>query len=464
MKKQYNSWESHLGQRLQGLEGQPPADAWERLEAELDQKPRRSAWWMAAAIGLLISSGAYMAWQAGDSAPLNQLAGDNSLAPAPDQNFSPADDPTALNLHQQQAVPQPAVPSPSAAAAAPDNEQVVSAESPTTTHRPTDATAPVTKGLKINRGGETPLPARAAVASSSREAALPGAVQAHTASERAYARQTAHSTMHDKPATRSMTPVVEAATYTTLPQLAARRPEGFPLTYQLAVPRLERPQDDWYAVVPAEKQAKKGGKALLWSELMPTWSYRQVEPNPADAVVITAMESQPAFSGSRFGAQAALGVSLPVRKNLEWKTGAFYGMQQEQWSYTYRNAQADYYRTSISESGAYTVVPEYRTHTSEINHTLHNLGLTSGFRYSMPTRFSTSHADARLLTFYNSYQKISSFVTLAYSIELPFDTGFGIHIGPSLQVQLHSSEELSPHFQEKPLVFGLQLGASMNRP
>jgi hypothetical protein len=177
--------------------------------------------------------------------------------------------------------------------------------------------------------------------------------------------------------------------------------------------------------------------------------------------VITSMESQPTFSGSRFGAQTALGISLPVQKNLQWKTGAFYGFQQQQWSYTYRSTQADSYETTRTQSGQYAMVPRYTSQTSEVAHTLHNLGITSGFSYRLPLKFAATHADARLLTFYNSQQKVSSFLSLGYSVALPLKSGIELQMGPSLQLHLHSSEALSPHFDEKPMVFGIQVGANL---
>ncbi|WP_224997362.1 hypothetical protein [Cesiribacter sp. SM1] len=527
MKKQFNPWEEKLGERLQNLQGTPAFDAWDRIEAELEDKPRWPWLWIAAAIALLLAPAGFWMWHTnGDlTAGSPTLAGNTTIArehetAAASENPSIESDESASSgsvaglghklSTEEQGPTSPASPASSATLAK-------VGENPATANGAQQQEVSVAKSSKkaanAESGSNMPATAEENSTSTTSEYALqtaPGATidadgtavaqhqDNHVTTETAEAEPSvaAAEFKQGKPAESAVRTDVaalngtkafrdnkllseteqltEAAikSETTVPPvnlteeekqhtLIAIVPGEAPLRYNIEAPEVQVAK----AVPPVfkkEKREKQRSMATMWVKAQPTLSYSQVEPSKTDGIIITSLASEPAVSGSRMGGQLAAGVSYPLLKSLNWKSGAYYWYQQQRLSYTYHNARPDAYQRLYADANALSYSPTHFEQSQTIEKSYHNVGLSTGLSYKLPTRFVNSFLDIEAMLHYNAEQRINTFLSLGYSVKAKLDGKTSLSVGPAVQFQLNNNESISPHFDEKPLIFGLQFGLLLN--
>ena len=478
MKKHNKPWEDSMGSRLQNLQGEPAFDAWERIEAELEEKPKRMAWfWVAATIAMLAAPTAFYLWQT---------------------NQGHANEPMPMAKHDPAAAKAPAVHSPAAPVATspapayamdelvrevqPDQKgsrsmnhgakEAVAAVSETATSKGNEEVAGASVFQQESQATKIPSGAIAQEFSASKSgSAASGSVVATGSTEEAARSARAAAGRADAMAGSTSVVIRSAGTAArdgavpernqTIVGIASVAPAAFPLAFNLEAPTYKPSYEtDKEMVVLREKSKdkEKGTLAQLWIEAMPTWSYRRIEPSQTDAVVMTAMEDQSALSSSRMGGQLAAGVSYPLGKKLQWKTGAYYWYQQQNWSYTYHSGKATSYRASLAAADNFSVTPEFNEQTQTVDMTHHNVGVSTGLSYKLTTKFAPSFLETRVHAQYNAQQEISSLLSFGYTIEARLDQNTRLTFGPSLQLQLNNNQNLSPHFEDKPMSAGVQMG------
>lgn len=466
MKKHFNTWEETMGNRLQNLQPEPAFDAWERIEAELEDKPKRMAWyWIAATVALLAGPAAYIGWQAqqGLGEPASTLATQTNEPAA--TTTLPGSDAT--------------IPAPKGGLHTLPPSAAIAHETPKAS--PDPRTAPTGMHQQQPEPGEDEAPsAHSAIAS--RTSPEAGTAAGNTRQTEPIASTSAQGAAgQDQREVAHVTPSYNtaagtaAAGYTSstaiaeskevsLASISARKPAGFPLHYTINPPvYTPSHQVDEHSLAALEKpvepeEKEKKSLARLWIEAMPTWSYRRIEPSQADGVVITAMDQQSPLASSRMGGQLGAGVSYPLGKKLQWKSGAYYWYQQQRWSYTYHNGKAASYVARMEASNNISMTPQFNEQTQNVAMNLHNLGVSTGLSLQLPTKFAASALETRIHAQYNAIQEINSLLSLGYSIEAKLDENTRIILGPSVQVQLNNNQNTSPHFEEKPVSAGLQMG------
>lgn len=478
MKKHTKPWEDSIGSRLQNLQGEPAFDAWERIEAELEEKPKRMAWfWVAATIAMLAAPTAFYLWQP-NQGQVNE--------PMPMANHDPAAAKTPAT--HSPAAPVATSPAPAyamdelAREVQPDQkenrrmdqgaEKTVAAVSETETSKGKEEIAGASVFQQESQANTLPSGAIDQKFSSSKfVSAASGSVvatgstkepamSAGAAARRADALAGGTSVVTGSAGTAALDGAVPKRNQTIV-GIASVAPAAFPLEFSLEAPTYKPSYEtDKEMVVLREKSKdkEKGTLARLWVEAMPTWSYRRIEPSQADAVVITAMEDQSALSSSRMGGQLAAGVAYPLGKKLQWKTGAYYWYQQQNWSYTYHSGKATSYRASLASADNFSVTPEFNEQTQTVDMTHHNVGVSTGLSYTLPTKFAPSSLETRVHAQFNAQQEISSLLSFGYTIEAKLDQNTRLTFGPSLQLQLNNNQNVSPHFEDKPMSAGVQMG------
>ena len=516
MKKQYKPWEEHLGKRLQDMQGEPAFDAWDRIEAALDDKPKRHWLWLplsiAAAVAVLLIPAGLWFWQSGDLMPgaapslaeqttvSTEIGSENPhTAPEPraasteqiatnakdlkpgtetsgvaapktakaEKPFA-ADQSLAGNLLRQTKGTKSNSLAEAKAALATEavDTNIKTQEAPLTPDKDSDARESIAlletqKSVNsqldrnqnsIAAGKESALAEESAVAGAS-TGKISGAPTDQPGISTAIASESnaANEQLQDAE-NQAEQPLQTIATLTPT-SVPAKVEEEAPVI----LPEMEKP-----VAVVREKTKKQSLLSSIWLEAQPTMSYSRVEPSKTDGIIITSLNSDPALSTSRLGGQLAAGISYPIMKSLNWKSGAYYWFQQQRISYTYHNAQPDSYVAQSSRADQLSFSATHFEQTHTIEETFHNVGLSTGISYKLPTKFVSSFLDTDAQVHYNAHQKISSFLSIGYSIKARLQGKSSLLMGPAMQVQLNNNSSLSPHFEERPITFGFQMGVLLN--
>jgi hypothetical protein len=528
MKKQFNPWEENLGKRLQNMQGAPAFDAWDRIEAELEEKPRRPWLWIAAAIALLLAPAGLWIWHSSDSI--------NASTPALAEKTSVSRTQEVAAKSEKKAAEAGESPSSGAVAGLGAGQAGVKQESSSATGNASSAqlaennntsfsgteaeesrqTASINKksGVKdaadsnglassdtkytarnaasslqpaaIANTSATDTPASAITNDNTAIGNIAAAEPAFAASALQSKEQTKSQVLGDSSALTESAVMAEAelkAKSNTLAKTEALKeaevssgestkaemqhalyaiaPEEKPLLFDIDVPAVVV-KKEVPPVYRKEKAEKQRSMASLWVKAQPTLSYSQVEPSTTDGIIITSLAPEPAISGSRLGGQFAAGVSYPLLKTLNWKSGAYYWYQQQRLSYTYHNATPDAYQRLYTNANAMSFSATHYEHNQTIEKSYHNVGISTGLSYKLPTRFVNSFLDTEAMLHYNAEQRINTFFSLGYSVKARLDGRTSLTMGPAVQFQLNNNESISPHFDEKPIIFGLQLGVLLN--
>lgn len=493
MKKQFDPWEKNLGKRLKGLQPEPAFDAWDRIDAELHKKPYRSWFWIAASLALFVASAGLIVWQA-DLWPNSYGYADQQTAEQTDSSESKdakadevkktdatttADKLTTPELAHNAEARQQTEKSSTAEVAQPKlkNKAEAAADNAPSLAGKESAITAVASNTTIKTKA-TATTASTGIASNTNTTATKGNAHSAPNTDSSAKNNTAISTTAKN---NSATAIADNASLSLtdadeiehqqsvyqaepmgLRHIASIAPLGFPLEFNIEVPAFEVLAEESKGVV-LEKVKKGPGISLVavWVEAMPSWSYRRVAPNQTDAVVITSMEQQAAFAGSRMGGQLAAGITYPLSKKLKWKTGAYYWYQQQRWSYTYHTGRpVNYVTRTFASTNSLAVTPMYSEQNQMVDLTLHNIGISTGISYQLPTLFAPSTLETKIMAHYNTQQKFSSTVSIGYLLQTMLDNKRKFNIGPSMQIQLNNNQNLSPHFQERPVSAGMQMGVT----
>lgn len=448
MKKQFNSWDEHLAQRLQQLKPEPALDAWDRIEAALDEKPKRGWIWMAASTTLLAGAAGLLLWQLNLAQPEEMIsankAGLQDNRPGASERFIISDT-------QQLPATDSALQHAQGQAAAID---VAAADA---------STKQAGRLLPARSSAATASPKPHTIAADARH------VQQGVMASAGIKLPSQEGNMHSLHSERleSLLPLMPAVTASlsagALPAASSVAPKNKLSNFKVQVKFIPEHIFAMAGVAAKKDEKEKAGSTSLWAEAMPTWSLARMEPNTThgmNRVVFANINEPAANSGERMGGQLATGISVPVAKNLHWKSGVYYWYQQQRLTYSYYNSTPDAYVPSTSEDGQFNMSPVYYEQSNSIDLELHNVGLSTGIQYKLPKLLFNSMVESRLQAHYNNHEQLSSLLSFGYSVLAKLDDKLRLHIGPSVQLQLNNNQHISPHFTEKPLSLGLQMGLS----
>ena len=346
MKKQYKPWEEHLGKRLQDMQGEPAFDAWDRIEAALDDKPKRHWLWLplsiAAAVAVLLIPAGLWFWQSGDLLPgaAPSLAEQTTVS-TEISNESPhtAPEPSAASTEQiatnatelKTGTEISGVTAPQTAEAEKHfaADQSLSGKLPKQTKGSKSnplaeakaATEAVDTNIKTQEAPPTPEKEsdnRASIAllevqkpvngqdarnQNSIAADKESSLDEGSAVAEAITGKTSDAST-DQPgintafasqsnAANEQLQEAEKQAVQPLERIAALSPASVPAKVEVEAPVLLPEKEKPVAVVP-EKTKKQSLLSTIWLEAQPTMSYSRVEPSKTDGIIITSLNSDPA--------------------------------------------------------------------------------------------------------------------------------------------------------------------------
>lgn len=213
-------------------------------------------------------------------------------------------------------------------------------------------------------------------------------------------------------------------------------------------------------------QRKSSGKLhFVYVSVTPSLAFYKLSPDKNDDVQMLELRKKGIFSSNRFGISVDIGVRKPITPDIEWYGGLNYYQQQQDITYTY---VSDNIGTIESENGGdHTITPEIKTMT--VSYSMRNVGLSSGFFYTLKDATLTHQAGVGLQYHYNissgnsetsSRRKAQSQLMYQFSYRLKwnFARNIDFYIQPQYSHALLKEKNENYPFTIKPSRAGVGIG------
>ncbi len=396
-----DKFEQRLRERLQSLESDPPAGAWDRLTADLPAaSPLGTRRWAVLLVLLGAMIGGALWWTVADD--LTKPSESEKRSTKQPKREEMAD------LDQKITPPQ---------------RQTSSARIPENAGLPTEPNNP--KGIEE-------------VASHRSASDLVASVPA------SYPKET---TQHNADNTdrRTSTPWVaprRPAIGTELPDVTI---VSFPSHLVSDSPSSPEP-------VPAPSRWE------LWATVNPLLLYQRVVPDVSDEIQVTAL-NRTTFSTDRLGLQVSAGGLYRLSERLALKIGAYYRYTRDQWTYDYRDNVTDSFDVVRINETTVEATPVYEELRGTVSQTDHEFGALLGVQYRLSNRWLGNVLGAELQA-QSLAESPAWYAHLSYVAERKLSDRWLIYGGPSFLWNFSGSGTRGDHFELKPYGFGAQAGVS----
>ena len=357
-----DKFEQRIRERLQSLESDPPAGAWDRLAADLPVAAsggyRR---WGALIVLLGVVTGGVVWWATTDSRSVSEKI-DAKSASGNAQASSPIASDTTLAGSTK---PYNPTNLPESATRSAISSQPAKHESATNHDQTTARSASVARAsgdtshrMERNppRGGKEFFPR-----SSSNQA---------TADLAAVSKETTRRSDNNADG-RALVPTIASNSpiiVTELPEVVA-----FPLSRLVSEPSLSEP-------VPVANRWEG------WANANPLLLYQRVAPDPSDEIQITSL-NRTTFSQDRLGLQLSAGGLYRLNPRFALKFGVYYRYTRNQWTYNYHENVTDTFRVVRVDANTVEAAPVYEEQLGTVREVRHDVGALAGVQYRLSSRW-----------------------------------------------------------------------------
>ena len=411
-----DNFEQRIRERLQSLESDPPAGAWDRLAADLPVASSRGYRRWAALILLLGAMGGGAAWWATtDSQSTPEEVSSKSASGGARGNLPVASEP------KSSAKPvKPAAPSEVATRSA------VLFQS--------------TKPERVAKQNQTTVRPRLS-ADNQESASRSSADQAAPALAKIPKQTTRYSDS-------------ELVGQHSIPMVAATRPTTVAELPKVALvlppsPFASKPKD---APEPAPAINRWEG----WANANPLLLYQRVAPNPADEIQITSL-NRPTFSQDRLGLQLSAGGLYHLNQRLALKLGVYYRYTQDEWTYNYHENVTDTFRVVRIDENTVEATPVYEDQLGTVRESGHTVGVLAGVQYRLSSRWFGNILGAELQA-QSLADNPAWYAHVSYVAERKLSNRWSVYGGPSFLWNFGEPRFRGNHLTMKPYGFGAQVG------
>ena len=427
-----DKFEQRIRARLQSLESDPPAGAWDRLAADLPVAASRGyRRWAALIILLGVVTGGVIWWATTDSRSISEeevsqsASGDAqaSLPIASDTTFAGSTKPyNPTNL--------PESATRSAVSSQPAKRESVAIHDQNIARSTSIARASgdISHRMERNppRGGKELFPR-----SSSNQAMADLAAVPKETTRRSDSNADGRTLV---PAIASNSPII----VTELPEVVA-----FPLSHLVSEPSLSEP-------VPVANRWEG------WVNANPLLLYQRVTPDPSDEIQITSL-NRTAFSQDRLGLQLSAGGLYRLNPRFALKFGVYYRYTRNQWTYNYHENVTDTFRVVRVDANTAEATPVYQEQLGTVRESKHNVGTLAGVQYRLSSRWLGNILAAELQA-QSLVGKPAWYAHVSYVAERKISRCWSVYGGPSFLWNFGGARFQGDHLMLKPYAFGAQVG------
>ena len=429
-----DKFEQRIRERLQSLESDPPAGAWDRLAADLPVAAsggyRR---WAALIVLLGVVIGGVIWWATTDSRSVSEEI-DAKSASGDAQVSSPIASDTTLAGSNK---PYNPTNLPESATRSAISSQPAKHESATnhdqTTARSTSiarVSGDTSHRMERNppRGGKELFPRSSSNQAMADLVAVP--------------KETTRRSDNNADG-RALVPAIASS----LPIIVAQLPEValvFPPSRLVSEPSLS------LEPVPVANRWE------LWVNANPLLLYQRVAPDPSDEIQVTSL-NRTTFSQDRLGLQASGGGLYRLTPRLALKFGVYYRYTQDEWTYNYHKNVTDTFRVVRVDANTVEAAPVYEEQLGTVREVRHDIGALAGVQYRLSSRWLGNILAAELQA-QSLADNPAWYAHVSYVAERKLNDRWSVYGGPSFLWNFSGSRIQSDHLTLKPYGFGAQVG------
>ncbi len=438
-----DKFEQRIRARLQSLESDPPAGAWDRLAGDLPAaSPVGYRRWAALLLLLAMMVGGAIWWTLTDEATVQKNAATNPAATDSRTNRPLASDAKLLPGSNKPPGLTQSTEAPDNRSSASPSELTKSGEQDNPNH---DIAPPPRQNSAAN-----PLEDADLRTESSSSPSSPATAPAHLSSGLA----TSASAINPEESAQQVakkgdgrTPIFSVASnqltmVTELPKMAVVFPSDNLISESL----------------PSVQPTLTAGRWELWASANPMLLYQRVAPDGSDEIQVTSL-NRATFSQDRLGMQVSAGGLYRLNPRLTLKFGVYYRYTRDQWTYDYHNNVTDSFDIVRIDENTVEATPVYEEQQGTISETSHRVGALAGVEYRLSNRWFSNVLGAELQA-----QSLAGepdwYAHLSYVAARKLSDRWVVYGGPSFLWNFSGPGIRSDHFVLKPYGFGAQLGIS----
>jgi hypothetical protein len=212
-------------------------------------------------------------------------------------------------------------------------------------------------------------------------------------------------------------------------------------------------------------------KYSAYLNLMPTFGYQRITSNDQDNILIQSINRIPAFSASRLGIRAEIGIQRESGKKMKVFGGLLYYQRKQTIDYIEKLIDT----TMLTPGpGGIVVEPGFKYDEKSFEFEIRNIGLQLGVNYLI-SKGKFVHTVGTGLEFQIALNKISQkqqdlgftenptayvFYNLFYRLEYPAEGRLRAAFQPTLNYSFYINQNFNAPFYVKPYGLGLNVGAT----
>ena len=437
-----DKFEQRIRERLQSLESDPPAGAWDRLAADLPPaSPSGYRRWVALVVLLALTIGAALWWTLAD-----QPVAQEKVARQPVIDKLPADEPLAADTEPSvESTARPYGLTKPTEASADESAKQSAREEPDSSNPSTIRPRRPTATARVS--GDTDLLVRPDASRTDQEAASTRS-SLDLSTSATYPSKTARYNANptgQRTVVRSVAPV-QPAVVSELSEVKA----------------VLTPVNPVLKPLPSPKSSRKLSRWELWATANPMLLYQRVAPDVSDAIQVTSL-NRTTFSQDRLGLQASAGGLYQINARLALKVGIYYRYTRDQWTYNYHQNATDSFRVVRVDENTVEATPVHEEQRGMVKETNHRVGALAGVQYRLSGRRFGNVLSAELQA-QSLAEKPAWYAHVSYVAERKLSKEWSVHAGPSFLWNFSGPGNRSEHFVLKPYGFGIQVGVSYRLP
>lgn len=442
--EQFDNFEDFFKEEFEDFESEPSVESWEKIREQLHPKPKRRVlafWWLPTA-ALVVAGLAYILYPKQHNTDSNKANINTSITTDKSENNdlpNAHNDETNIiinnNDNQLNETVSPKVTETNTAAITKQERSTIENETPIK-----NATNNIVKSKNTNRNNATAEKLGDNITTENTELNKAGnnvQISTNNIKNPIDVVQVTHK-QEIINALPLITPILQLSIHTVTPLFVTTN-----------LDKLE--EHKAHITTPVHKQ--NINKTAWFAKIGATANYRNINPTVDDNQLITDITAPKLSAAKRLGFQAAVGLQVPIYKQLAWRNSINYqGTMQYLYYHLSEGQGASFSGTTTGSSFQVTTVDYEKSYITDKQY-FHSVGLQSDLVYLLNKKHSLSFGAGfgKLLT--NTPRQNTIYLNAGYTYKMKY-----FSIEPFVQYHLKNYQAKSGLYNYQPFSFGINIG------
>lgn len=210
----------------------------------------------------------------------------------------------------------------------------------------------------------------------------------------------------------------------------------------------------------------KRQRPVLYGSVMPLYTYQRINPVQDDAVWVKSVTTQKTLSTQRAGVRLQAGVEWPLGRRMALRTSLAYNQLTQQLTYALPSTQPDSVVVERINAQTIRLTPYYNDQRVSTRTNWHYVGIGTELVWQLGKlggwqHYLTTGASAGTYLNGKSFMPngpLSGFVQGSYGLERPITRTLWLRVAPTVQYGLSTVSDETGLFHVRPYTYGLTIG------